>query len=72
MKLADLATAQQLVAERAILLALLPNVGQTVTLEINQANKHQYTFDPDTTKLVLNSRISQIVAALVALGVSLS
>lgn len=72
MKLADLATAQQLVAEHASLLALLPNVGQTVTLEINQDNKHQYTFDLDTTKRVMNNRIAQIVAELVVLGVSLS
>lgn len=70
MKLSDIATAAALAAERETLTTL--SAGADVTVEVNQKNRHAFTFDDATAKTVFANRMAAINAALLALGVVLA
>ena len=52
MKLSDIATAAALAAERETLTTL--SAGADVTVEVNQKNRHAFTFDDATAKIVFS------------------
>ena len=70
MKLADLPAAAALAAERETLMTL--SASADVTVEVNQKNRHAFTFNDATAKVVFSNRLAAINAALTALGVILA